>query len=151
MSNKKKNKKKTTSTKKKKKKKSPVQKNRIITSSGINTTVKKKKKEKITFETIKKKIKEPNIDKDKIKENIKQFGKKAKIHSLDLLTHIKCLFTDTLQGGAVGSGLLSSVSILVTPSIIFIIFRNIFCKVCLHFSFFPFLVFLSSEYLHSYL
>ena len=91
MSNKKKNKKKTTSTKKKKKKKSPVQKNRIITSSGINTTVKKKKKEKITFETIKKKIKEPNIDKDKIKENIKQFGKKAKIHSLDLLTHIKKL------------------------------------------------------------
>ena len=75
MSNKKKNKKKSTSVKKKKKKKSPAQKNRIITSSGINTTVKKKKKEKITFETIKKKIKEPNIDKDKIQENIKQFGK----------------------------------------------------------------------------
>lgn len=91
MSNKKKNKKKSTSVKKKKKKKSPAQKNRIITSSGINTTVKKKKKEKITFETIKKKIKEPNIDKDKIQENIKQFGKKAKVYSLNLLAHIKKL------------------------------------------------------------
>lgn len=89
MTNKKKNAKKKVSAKKKTKKKKTIQRNRIITSKGINVQTPKKnvkKKEKITVDSLKKKIKD--IKKEDLKYLCSKVYSKIRIISLIILKFI---------------------------------------------------------------